>query len=151
MVLESYRKVLKSMNLNLSFHECQQFRHGSLTGTFLRILNVSERGAKTSSGQAPTADRLPLLFRGIRRASTSISSSHPPSSPTVLPHLYLAGYCRPLPRRFVRPASAPPTAPRGPAVLDSPNGPPVSPRPGRTSTIGLHRGVEQAWAPMTTP
>src|SRR5271154_2991020 len=35
----------------------------------------------------PPYDRLPLLFRGIRRASTSISSSHPPSWPTLLMHL----------------------------------------------------------------
>ena len=35
----------------------------------------------------PIVDRLPLLFRGIRRASTSISSSHPPSSSTLLMHL----------------------------------------------------------------
>src|SRR5437868_6316477 len=43
---------------------------------------VSIRVKWTSSSQAPTADGLPLLFRGICRASTSISSSHP-----VLAHL----------------------------------------------------------------
>ena len=75
---------------------------------------------------------------------------NPPSSPTLLMHLDLAAYRRPLPRRFVSPSAAP-TAPFGPAFLASPGGPPVSPRPRRTSTIGLHRAVERTWAPMTTP
>jgi hypothetical protein len=53
----------------------------------------SKIGFSAVSSQAPTADRLPLLFRGIRRASTSISSSHPcqtraPSTgPRCKPHL----------------------------------------------------------------
>jgi hypothetical protein len=62
---------------------------------------------------------------------------------------HLAAYRQPLPGRFVSPSVAP-TAPSGPAFLASPGGPPVLPRPGRTSTISLHRAIERAWAPMTT-
>jgi hypothetical protein len=95
--------------------------------------------------------RPPTTCRFYRRASRSISSSptlvlaHPANAP------YLAAYYRPLPRRLFSPSSAPPAAPPGPAFLAFPGGPPVSPRPGRTWTIGLHRAVERAWALMTTP
>jgi hypothetical protein len=48
--------------------------------TVSRSYSLSEKAAETISSQAPTADHPPLLFPGIRHASTSISSSHPPSS-----------------------------------------------------------------------
>ena len=73
----------------------------------------------------------------------AISSSHPPVLAHVANAPHLAAYCRLLPYRFVSPLAAP-TAPPGPAFLAPPGGPPVSPRPGRTSTISLHRAVERA-------
>jgi hypothetical protein len=70
----------------------------------LRSLNVKGNGRLNQlpvSRRPPTADRLPLLFRGIRRASTSISSPHPPALAHLANAPHLAAHRRHLPRRFV--------------------------------------------------
>src|SRR5271169_4229103 len=65
-----------------------------------------------------TADRPPAAF--ISRNSPCLHVYIFVTSP-VLAHVanapHLAGYCRPLPRRFVSPSSAASTAPPGPAFL----------------------------------
>jgi hypothetical protein len=114
--------------LNLGFRRINrqtQTYHRRLDACLRTKLKLAKWGAVSGQGSEL-----------VRRASTSISSS-----PPVLAHLanapHLAAYCRLLPCRFVSPSSAAPTALPGPAFLASPGGPPVEPRPGRTSSIGL--------------
>jgi hypothetical protein len=121
---------------------------GQVTNLSVVTIRV-KRPPKPESVKRRLPTALPLLFPRIRRASTSISSSHSPSSPTLLMRLT----CR-LPLTFTMPlcrfVGRSDCAP-GPAFLASLRGPLFSPRPRRTSTIGSHRAVERAWAPMTTP
>jgi hypothetical protein len=69
----------------------------------LRSLNQGEMDELQSS--------LPLLYRGIRGASPSISSLHPPSSPTVLMHLTSQATVDLYHAAFVSPSSVALTAP----------------------------------------
>jgi hypothetical protein len=62
-----------------AFNTLQMVRKRMLLVVVLRMHNPGEMAAQTRAGQAPTTDPPPLLFPGICRASTSISSSQPPS------------------------------------------------------------------------
>ena len=69
-----------------------------------------------------------------------------PFLPTLLMHPPSQATLDNPPRRFVSSSSATPTGPPRSAVLASPE----CYRPQRTSAIGAHNPVEQAWRPMTT-
>ena len=99
-----------------------------------RTCNPGEKAAETRSSQAPIDDP--------RRCYSQNSPCHdvyifvtPPILPTLLMHLPSQTTLDILPRRFVSPASAAPTALAGPAFLASPGGRPVSPRPRRTRVL----------------
>jgi hypothetical protein len=94
---------------------------------------------------------LSLLFRAGFAVPPRLYLRHtPPSSPTLLMHLtshanidiYHAALSL-----LLRPLRLPP---RGLAFLASSGSSPVEPRPGRTSTIGLHRADDDTMMTSTT-